>query len=148
MTQSLAYPQDVQEFITFFENTRMNYSYKPVCLLVLLQHADENGQVPKDRFIKVFRQFYVDRMNSGLPVEYDEDTVPSRMLHPLDITEAQIWHVVTANPFPRFGQYIVWDDEQAGIAPNIWRQLTAPAIGKLRQIALNRIEDYYRRIDG
>ena len=47
----------------------MSSSYKPVLLLAILAKVDEHGRARLDDVVLAFHAFYLDRLQSGLPVE-------------------------------------------------------------------------------
>lgn len=56
-------------FLDMVRQMDMSYSYKPVLILAILAHADQNGRVKLEDIVSYFRAYYEGRRAAGLPVE-------------------------------------------------------------------------------
>ncbi len=57
------------KFMEMVKAMDMSYSYKPVLLKAMFEHADENGKVRVEDIVSYFIDFYEDRKAKGLMVE-------------------------------------------------------------------------------
>lgn len=126
----------------------MARSYKPVFLLALLQHADENGRANVADVAASLRQFYVDRVESSHAAELRV----SPMLAPTEISDSDLQFLINKQPFGRFEwhDYLNYSVDRAfyQINKNIWRELKrADKREKVEAIARESIEKYYSSAD-
>ena len=56
-------------FLEMIERMDMNYSYKPVFILAMLENSDKNGRARIEDIVAYFRRFYQQRRENGLIVE-------------------------------------------------------------------------------
>ena len=84
-------------FLEMIERMDMNYSYKPVFILAMLENCDKNGRARIEDIVAYFRRFYQLRRENGLIVEK-----PKSVYCKEQIEDAEIRRNILAYPFRRF----------------------------------------------
>lgn len=137
-----------EDFLEFVGDMAMTRSYKPVFLLALLEHADENGHARVTDVAASFRQFYVERLANGEAAELQT----SPMLKPDEVSDTDLQTLINRSPFSRFERldYVGYAKDRAFYQINkiIWRELKREgARRKVESLARESIENYYKRTD-
>ncbi|EIC22840.1 DEAD/DEAH box helicase family protein [Thiorhodovibrio frisius] len=134
-----------ERFFEFCEDMDMSASYKPVLLRALLDTVDEDGKVSLSLLTLAFRDFYLDRLNCGLPAEKGK----LRMARVKELSESEIQQVILGMPFKKYAQRgfldYARDLSQVRIMPALWKQLDGQELDRLRGVAENAITAYFAR---
>jgi len=132
-----------ERFLAFCEEMDMSASYKPVLLLCLLDTVDENGVVSVAALTLAFRNFYLDRLNRGLPAEKPR----ARMGQVADLPETEIQRLILEMPFRKFAQrgFLDYGRDVARVrfAPALWKRLTRDDQQWLYTTSQRAIELYF-----
>jgi hypothetical protein len=124
----------------------MSASYKPVLLLAILDCVDSHGRARLLDVVASFRRFYECRKEAGLPVE----RASVRMARFEHLNDAEVQRIILDRPFEKFERrrYLRYDRDLAfvRVEPNLWRQLKADDLAKLRVICQENINKYYERL--
>jgi superfamily II DNA or RNA helicase len=135
-------------FLSFVERMDMSSSYKPVMLLSMLRHANERGSARIDEVVRSFREFYLDRLHRGLPVEGHS----TRMARVSELCEDDVRALMLGMPFRKFEQkkFMSYDGNDLAFIRflgRLWRQLTDEDKAKLGATCEAAIARYYARIE-
>jgi len=132
-----------ERFLAFCDDMDMSASYKPVLLLCLLDTADADGAVPIASLTLAFRDFYLDRLARGLPVEKPR----ARMARVAELSEAEIQGLILDMPFRKFAQrgFVDYgrDVSRVRFATALWSRLTPEDRARLRETAVEAAGRYY-----
>ncbi len=129
----------LKEYLT---TTHMTFSYKAVMVLALLNAIDHHGKSSRATLIRNVHAFYLDRQRRGLPAEKDRER-PSPLIRPDEVTDEQIWQILTRYPLDLMDAFIAVEDDDVRIKSALWSQMSAADLIELKEIALRRIEIYY-----
>ena len=98
-----------------------------------------------DDLVKAFREFYVQRAASGLPVEFG---VPL-LKDPTIVSDNELRRLIISNPLERFliKNYFEYHREEdiVQIAPQLWQELRYYEMMDVLQSAEEQITYYYSR---
>ncbi|MBX7220012.1 MAG: DEAD/DEAH box helicase family protein [Blastocatellia bacterium] len=132
----------------FFEFVRamdMRTSYKPVLLLGLLNLADSAGRVKTGELVVFFRNYYRQRLESGLLVE----APTSRLNRVTEMSDSEIETVMLAMPFEKFERrkFVrrLKDVTVLKIWEPLWNALTESDKADLKRLAHTALDSYYGR---
>lgn len=136
-----------QEFLDFARSRKLNKSYKPVMLQAILRLVDRDGNVKVDDLVQEFRAFYVQRYESGLPVEFDGPLAGN----PSVVDDNKIRSLLVRYPLDRFliKKFLTYDPDMnmIQVAPQIWQNLRYYEGLDVLQNAATQIDYYYSRHD-
>jgi hypothetical protein len=134
-----------QEFLDFAKSRNLSKSYKPVMIKALFKLVDREGKVKIDDLVREFRDYYVQRMNDGQPLEQSR----SLMAHPANASTHEIKRLIIANPLERFliKNFIEYFPEEGvlQIAPQLWQELRYYEVADTLQSAEEQISYYIAR---
>jgi hypothetical protein len=135
-------------FLDFVQRMDMSSSYKPVLVLAMLSHADEQGIALIDDVVQSFHQFYLDRLDSGLEVERQG----LRMAQAKSLLKGDVRVVMLGMPFRKFEQrkFMAYDRNDVAhirFPARLWRQLTTEDKAATRNTSERAIAEYYERIE-
>jgi hypothetical protein len=134
-----------QEFLDFAKSRNLSRSYKPVLVKAVFKLVDREGKVKLDDLVKAFRDFYVQRAASGLPVEFG---VPL-LKDPTTVSDSELRRLIVSNPLERFliKNYFEYHREEdiVQIAPQLWQELRYYEMMDVLQSAEEQIAYYYSR---
>ncbi len=142
-------PHNIKDMFLKYASDRMDMSasYKPVMLLAVLDCADEHGRASLADVVGKFRRFYESRDAAGLRVE----RANARMAKIGSLGDSDVQRVMLDMPFEKFERrrYLKYDRDLAFVRfePNLWRQLKAEDLRKLRDICEESVNKYYERLD-
>ena len=112
-----------QEFLDFAKSRNLSKSYKPVMIKAFFKLVDREGKVKIDDLVREFRDYYVQRVDAGWPLEQDS----SLMAHPTEASDLAIKRLIITNPLERFliKNFIQYFPEEGilQIAPQLWQEL-------------------------
>ena len=132
-------------FMEMVRQMDMSYSYKPVLLMAILEHADNKGRVKLSDIVEYFRNYYEARRSNGLKVE------KSNSIYAKDeYTSKDIERNILINPFKRFeDMQMLRHTKTLGIIEvdnTVWRRLTNTDKEEIEQICEEKLAEYYKRL--
>lgn len=131
-------------FLQMVAQMDMTYSYKPVLLKAMLQHADAKGRVNLSDIVSYFRHFYEDRRRKGLVVEK-----PNSIYTRGGYTDKDVERNILANPFRRFEDMQVMHHARTlGVVQFddvVWRKLTVDDKALIVRTCDEKLAQYYSR---
>jgi hypothetical protein len=133
----------VEAFKNYLSTTPMTFSYKAVTVLALLNVVDHQGKAGHSVLVANFHAFYLDRRQRNLIPEKMRERNPSPLFKPDEVSDAQIWQILTRYPLELMSEFIDVDDNYVRIKPSLWRQMGAGDLVELKEIARQRIANYY-----
>lgn len=132
-----------ERFLAFCDEMDLSASYKPVLLLCLLDSVDDEGSVRLNLLTLAFRDFYLARKASGLPIERPR----ARMARVDDLTEPVMERLILDMPFRKFSQkgFLTHDKDLSRLrfAPTLWSRLTEDDRQRVRRVAGAAIDRYF-----
>lgn len=132
-------------FMDMVRQMDMSYSYKPVLLLGVLQHADLKGRVKLEDLVAFFKSYYAERKKKGLVVEKANSIYAKE-----GTTDCQIERNILSNPFKRFeDMQMMYHTKTLGVIQvdeSVWRKLTDEEKTEIKKICLEKLETYYKRL--
>mgnify|MGYP004460468293 FL=1 len=132
-------------FMDMIRKMDMSYSYKPVLMLAVLEHADRNGHIKISDLVAYFRAFYAARRANGLTVE-KANSLYCRS----DCTDKEIERNILSNPFNRFeDMQMMRHTKTLGIVEvdsAVWKKLTDAEKAEIRQICDEKLKAYFGRM--
>lgn len=112
-----------QEFLEFTKSRNLSRSYKPVLIKVFFKLVDREGKVKMDDLVREFRDYYVQQLNAGQPLEREA----SIMAHPIEAGHEEIKKLLIDMPIQRFliKNYMQYSAEEGyvRIASQLWQEL-------------------------
>ena len=132
-------------FLEMVRQMDMSYSYKPVLIKAILQHADKMGRVSLDEIVAYFRAYYEARRAAGLPVEK-----PNSIFARGGYTDREAARNILMNPFKRFeDMQMLRHTKTLGIIQveeTVWKPLTDAEKQEIQRICEEKLEQYYARM--
>ena len=129
-------------FMDMVRKMDMSYSYKPIFLKGLLDHADINGVVNAWHLVAYFRRFFDNRRAAKLIVE-KKDSV---YINP-DISDEEILRNILIYPFKRFEDIgaVIYDRQthEIRIDTAVWSNLSAEEKKEIITICDCKLEAYF-----
>ena len=112
-----------QEFLDFAKSRSLSRSYKPVMVKAFFKLADREGKVIINDLVREFREYYIQQLNVGQPLEHDA----SLMANPTKASDNAVKRLIITNPLERFliknfMEYFP-DEGILQIAPQLWQVL-------------------------
>ncbi|MGZ3642883.1 MAG: phospholipase D-like domain-containing protein [Ktedonobacteraceae bacterium] len=130
----------------FIENTKLEYAYQMLLLLVMLKLVDKNGEFSLKETAHCFAEFYRLRREAGLPAEKSRGLKHAVVDNP-NVTIAQLCQMLKINPFPRFerqGLLELSEDERSFVVnPALLEALTPGVRESLRRKAIARLVEHF-----
>jgi hypothetical protein len=112
-----------QEFLDFTKSRNLSKSYKPVMIKAFFKLVDREGNVNIDDLVREFRDYYVQQVNAGHPLERSS----SLMAHPTEASNQAIKRLIITYPLERFliKNFIAYFPKEGvlRIAPQLWQEL-------------------------
>ena len=109
--------------------------------------TDGKGRMKLSDLVQFFRSYCADRRNRGLVVEK-----PNSLYCREDVTDKEIERNILANPFKRFeDMQMMRHTKTLGIVEvdnSVWKRLTEEEKAEIREICEEKLEGYYRRLEG
>ena len=149
--QGFSIPSEAQQvavdtLLEFVENTKLEYAYQMLLLLIMLCHSDENGLFSLEEATFYFVEFYRLRREADLIVEKSYRSRRAVVDNP-DASLSQIRQMLKASPFPRFERQGMLDISEDGqyfiMNPALLEALTPMLIQKIRSRAIQRIAAHF-----
>ncbi len=147
----IAIPDEAQQvaletLFSFIENTKLEYAYQMLLLLVMLKWADENGEFSLKETAHCFSEFYRLRGEAGLPTEKSYGLKHAVVDNP-NATTSQICQMLKTSPFPRFERQglleLSEDDRYFVVNPALLEALTPAVRESLRRKAVVRLVEHF-----
>ncbi len=147
----IAIPYEAQQvaletLFSFVENTKLEYAYQMLLLLVMLKRVDENGEFSLKETAHCFSEFYRLRREAGLPAEKSYGLKHAVVDNP-NATISQLCQMLKTSPFPRFerqGLLELSEDERSFVVNPALLEALAPAVReKLRRMAIARLVEHF-----
>lgn len=133
-----------QEFLAFAGSRQMRYSYKPVLLLVLLEHMDGQGRAALTTLATAFRDFYLRRVVARRPLEKT-----GLMARPEQASLEAVKRLIIKYPLDRFliKNFLEYDRERDEVrfSQPLWAALRYADRYQLETLAWEQIAHYERR---
>lgn len=132
-------------FMKMVEQMDMSYSYKPVLLKAILEHADKNGRVKIEDIVSYFKNFYEGRRAAGLIVEKSNSIFAKG-----GYTDKEAERNILSNPFKRFEDMnMLRHTKTLGIIEvdsTVWKKLTEEDKARVESVCEEKLEEYYKKI--
>jgi hypothetical protein len=147
----IAIPDEAQQvaletLFSFVENTKLEYAYQMLLLLVMLKWADEHGEFSLKETARCFGEFYRLRREAGLPAEVSRGLKQAVVDNP-KVSISQLCLMLKTSPFPRFerqGLLELSEDERFFVVnPALLEALTPAVREKLRRMAIARLAEHF-----
>jgi hypothetical protein len=136
----------LETLLEFTENTKLEYAYQMLLLLVMLNHSDKNGQFLLEEAAHCFSEFYRLRRQAGLPAEKSYGSKRAVVDNP-HASPAQMRQMLKTSPFPRFerqGLLDMSEDERYFVVnPALLEALTPSVRQSLRKKAVERLAEHF-----
>jgi hypothetical protein len=136
----------LETLFEFTENTKLEYAYQMLLLLVMLKWADENGQFSLKEAAHCFSEFYRLRREVGLPTEKSYGLKHAVVDNP-HATSSQLCQMLKTSPFPRFerqGLLDLSEDERYFVVnPALLEALTPAMRERLRRKTIGRLVEHF-----
>jgi HKD family nuclease len=131
----------------FAENTRLEFAYQMLLLLVMLSRFDANGMFSLKGTADCFSEFYRLRREAGLLVERSYGSKKHAVVVNPNANQSQMCQMLKTSPFPRFERQglldISNDDQYFIVNPALLEALTPTTIERLRKRAIQRIAEHF-----
>jgi hypothetical protein len=129
----------------FTENTKLEYAYQMLLLLVMLKWADEDGQFSLKEAANCFSEFYRLRREAGLPAEISYALKHTVVDNP-NATPSQMRQMLKTSPFPRFERQglldLSEDDRYFVVNPALLEALTPTVRESLWRKGIGRLVEH------
>ena len=136
----------LEALFEFTENTKLEYAYQMLLLLVMLSCSDENGLFPLEQAAYCFSEFYRLRREAELPPEKSYGFKHAVVENP-NASPAQIRQMLKTSPYPRFerqGLLDLSEDERYFVVnPALLEALTPAVRESLRKKAIGRMVEHF-----
>lgn len=136
----------LETLFEFTENTKLEYAYQMLLLLVMLICSDEHGLFSLEQAAYCFSEFYRLRREAGLPPEKSYGLKHAVVDNP-NASPAQIRQMLKTSPFPRFerqGLLDLSEDERYFVVnPALLEALTPAVRESLRKKAIGRMVEHF-----
>ncbi len=134
-----------QEFLDFAKSRNLSRSYKPVLVKAIFKLVDREGKVKMADLVKEFKNFYLQRAMSGLPVEFG---VPL-LKDPTAVSDDELRKLIVQNPLERFRikNYFEYypEEDVVQITPQLWQELRYYEMMDVLESVEEQIAYYYSR---
>lgn len=141
----------LEALYSFIDNTKLEYAYQMLLLLVLLTRSDKNDFFSLDETAHCFSEFYRLRRDAGLPTEKSHGLKQAVVDNP-NATLSQLRQMLKRSPFPRFERQELLDlseDERYFVVnPALIEALTPTVRESLRRIAVGRLAEHFGEEEG
>jgi Restriction endonuclease len=134
-----------QEFLDFARSRNLSKSYKPVMIKAFFKLVDREGKVKIDELVREFRDYYIQRLDAGQPLERGS----SLMAHPTMASDHAVERLIIDNPLKRFliKGFMQYHREEGilQIAPQLWQDLRYYEVVDTLESADEQIRYYENR---
>src|SRR6266566_2993969 len=141
----------LEALFSFIENTKLEYAYQMLLLLVMLYRIDKNGRFSLDETAHCYSEFYRLRREAGLPAEKSYGLKQAVVDNP-NVTLSQMRQMLKTSPFPRFERQglleLSEDDRYFVVNPALLEGLTPVVRERLRRMAIVRLVEHFGEEEG
>ncbi len=134
-----------QEFLDFARSRNLSKSYKPVMIKAFFKLVDREGKVKIDDLVREFRDYYIQRLDAGQPLERGS----SLMAYPATASDHAVKRLIITNPLERFliKNFMQYFREEGNlqIAPQLWQELHYYEVVDILKSADEQISYYETR---
>ena len=138
----------LKDFEDFIEENTLTFSFKLVFMLGMLELANEEGEVKIEDLMNYYRQFYMDRIERGLPVDRQNCVYTKDYLE----DDVKLKQSILSNPFEKFERkrfvYYSKDLSMVSFSPALWEKLTDEKKNWVREKETQFLEEYYAKLGG
>ena len=132
-------------FMDMIRQMDMSYSYKPVLMKAIMQHADGKGRIKLDDIVAFFKAYYEGRRAAGLIVEKKNSIFAKG-----GYTDKEAERNILSNPFKRFeDMQMIRHTKTLGIVQvdeAVWKYLSADEKDEIKNICDEKLETYFSRL--
>lgn len=132
-------------FMDMIRQMDMSYSYKPVLMKAIMQHADAKGRIKLDDIVAFFKAYYEGRRAAGLIVEKKNSIFAKG-----GYTDKEAERNILSNPFKRFeDMQMIRHTKTLGIVQvdeAVWKYLSADEKDEIKNICDEKLETYFSRL--
>lgn len=132
-------------FMDMIRQMDMSYSYKPVLMKAIMQHADSKGRIKLDDIVAFFKAYYEARREAGLIVEKKNSIFAKG-----GYTDKEAERNILSNPFKRFeDMQMIRHTKNLGIVQvdeAVWKHLSADEKDEIKNICDEKLEAYFSRL--
>jgi hypothetical protein len=126
----------VQALFAFVQKTPMQYGYKMLLLLMMLQA--EGGCFSLEDTVEVFDRFYRRRKELGLPLEKQRGNKQAQLVR------KYLPGTIKNGPAPRFQGFLSLSKQGSfEIQPDLWKEMTSTDLAELRDLAIQRLSKHF-----
>lgn len=133
-------------FVDMVRQMDMSYSYKPLLIKAILEHADNKGRIQLSDIVAYFKSYYEGRRGVELVVEKANSIYAKG-----GYTDKDVERNILVNPFKRFeDMQMMRHTKTLGIIEidhTVWKNLTVEDQKEILQICDIKLNDYYTRVD-
>ena len=138
----------LKDFEDFIEENTLTFSFKLVFMLGMLELANEEGEVKIEELMKYYRQFYLDRIDRGLPVDRQNCVYTREYLE----DDVKLKQSILSNPFEKFERkrfvYYSKDLSMVSFNPVLWEKLTEEKKNWVKEKETQFLKAYYEKLGG
>ena len=138
----------LKDFEDFIQENTLTFSFKLVFMLGMLKLADEEGDVRIDDLMHEYRNFYMNRIDRGLPVDRPNCVYTREYLE----DRVKLKTSILSNPFEKFERkrfvYYSKDLSMISFNPSLWKQMTEEKKETIRQAETAFLKQYYEKYGG
>ena len=138
----------LKDFEDFIDENTLTFSFKLVFMSAMLRLADTEGEVRIDDLMHEYRQFYLDRIDRGLPVDRDNCVYDREYL----MNDTELKRSILSNPFEKFERkrFVYYSKDLALLSfhPVLWKELTADKKKAIYDKEQTFLKEYYERYGG
>lgn len=132
-------------FMDMIRQMDMSYSYKPVLMKAIMQHADAKGRIKLDDIVAFFKAYYEGRRAAGLIVEKKNSIFAKG-----GYTDKEAERNILSNPFKRFeDMQMIRHTKNLGIVQvdeAVWKYLSVGEKDEIKNICDEKLEAYFSRL--
>ena len=136
----------IDTLFEFAENTKLEYAYQMLLLLIMLNRVDENGLFSLEEAASCFAEFYRLRREAGVASEKSYKSKRAIVDNP-HTNPSQMRQMLKMSPFPRFERQGLLDMSEDGkhfvVNPALLEALTPSLIQQLHSLATKRIAQHF-----
>jgi hypothetical protein len=136
----------LEALFSFTENTKLEYAYQMLLLLVMLKRVDKHGEFSVIDTAHCFAEFYRLRREAGLQAEKRHGLKQAVVDNP-NVTTSRLCQMLKINPFPRFerqGLLELSEDESSFVVnPALLEALTPGVRESLWRKAIARLVEHF-----
>ena len=137
-----------EDFLAFLEEKNYTFSFKMVFLIALINHCNKQGEASLESVLHDYRQFYMKRIESNLPVDRPKCIYTRTFLS----DQLAVKRNMLANPFEKFERkrfmMYVHELNMIGFNPLLFAQLSERELHDIVELMHSHLEEYYQDLGG